>query len=235
MPTQDSIETARRLKLIVTIDDGRPAADPFKLPGLLRADVVDDVANLEELDVLTGTEEGERTEASGTKRKAFTEMERQLRGVHRFIQALDDDAINPEERKGLFESYLWQNGQIGQFDDERRVELARQAIKIDAENLVKAEWRCPAVRLARIQAQLAIIEEKEDPASGGGRQAANRARNTSLELAATTLLRVRFWYCCASRDADKTPELARIEYQPKRPYGSQDAPAPGPDSPVPPV
>jgi hypothetical protein len=36
------------------------------------------------------------------------------------------------------------------------------------------------------------------------------------------VLRVRFWYCCATRDADKSPELAKIEYQPRREYGSVD-------------
>ncbi|MBS0660983.1 MAG: hypothetical protein JSR82_22410 [Verrucomicrobia bacterium] len=35
-------------------------------------------------------------------------------------------------------------------------------------------------------------------------------------MAQTTLHRVRFFYCSASRDADQTPELARIGYQPRR-------------------
>jgi hypothetical protein len=86
---------------------------------------------------------------------------------------------------------------------------------------VREAWQYPEVRLARIKAQLAIIEDKEDEATGGDRQAATRTRNTAYDLAETTLLRVRFWYCCATRDADKSPELAKIEYQPRREYGSQ--------------
>lgn len=227
MPTSESIDLARRLKLVLTIDDKRKADDPLKLFPALRKDVVDDAEDLEDADGITGTSEGERTEASGKKRKAYNELERQLRGGHRYIMALDDDAITEEERAGVFEAYLWKGGLIGRFDDTRCVALAKQAAKVTAEGLVKELWRYPAVRLARIAAQLSIIEEKTDTASSGDRQAANKSRNTAFDLAETTLLRVRFWYCCATRDADKTPELAKIEYQPRREHGTatDDKPA----------
>ena len=45
-------------------------------------------------------------------------------------------------------------------------------------------------------------------------------RLLALALAEMTLLRVRFFYCSATRDGDQTPELARIEYQPRRDYGT---------------
>ena len=63
--------------------------------------------------------------------------------------------------------------------------------------------------------------------TGGNRQAANKSRDTAFDLAETTLLRVRFWYYCATRGADKTPELAKIEYQPRREHGTatNDKPA----------
>jgi hypothetical protein len=220
MPTSESTDLARRLKLVLTIDDKRKADDPLKLFPALRKDVVDDAENLEDADGITGSSEGERTEASGKKRKAYNELERQLRGGHRYIMALDDDAITDEERSGVFEAYLWKGGLIGRFDDARCVALAKQASKVAAEGLVKESWRYPGVRLARIQAQLAIIEDKTDTATGGNRQSANRTRNAAFDLAETTLLRVRFWYCCATRDADKTPELAKIEYQPRREHGT---------------
>jgi hypothetical protein len=220
MPTSESTDLARRLKLVLTIDDKRAAGDPLKLFPALRKDVVDDAENLEDADGVTGSSEGERTEASGKKRKAYIEIERQLRGGYRFIQALDDDAITEEERAGVFEAYLWNSGLIGDFDDTRCVALAKQAAKVTADGLVKELWRYPAVRLARIAAQLAIIEDKTDTATGGNRQSANKTRDAALDLAETTLLRVRFWYCCATRDADKTPELAKIEYQPRREHGT---------------
>ena len=115
---------------------------------------------------------------------------------------------------------MWKSGNIGEFDDGRCLALARQAVKVDSENLAKAEWRYPAVRLARIVAQLGIIEDEASEATGAGRQGATKARNEAQALGETTLLRVRFFYCSATRDADQSPELARIEYQPRREYGS---------------
>lgn len=220
MPTNESTELGRRLKLVLTIDNKRKADDPLRLFPALRKDVVDDLEDLEETDALTGSSEGERTEASGKKRKAYNELERQLRGGHRYLLALDDDAITEEERAGVLEAYLWKGGLIGRFDDARCVALAKQAAKVAEEGLVKEAWRYPTVRLARIEAQLSIIEDKTDTATGGERQSANKSRNTAFDLAETTLLRVRFWYCCATRDADKSPELAKIEYQPRREYGT---------------
>ena len=220
MPNDQSTELARRLNLVITVDDSREVGSTFKLPASLRADVVGDLAVLARLDALTGTAEGARAEASGTLRGAFEELERQLRGGHRFIQALDESVVSESERAGLFETYLWKSGNIGAFDDGRCLALARQAVKVDSENLAKAEWRYPAVRLARIVAQLGIIEDEAGEATGAGRQGATRARNEAQALGETTLLRVRFFYCSATRDADQSPELARIEYQPRRDYGT---------------
>lgn len=77
-----------------------------------------------------------------------------------------------------------------------------------------------APRLARIAAQLAIVDGLESPASGADREQATRRRDTALDLARTTLLRVRFHYCAATRDADQNPELVRIGFQPRREPGT---------------
>ena len=239
MPNDQSTELARRLRLALTVDDKRAADDPQKLPTALRKDVTDDLQSLDNADADTGTTEGDRTEAAGTLRKAFAELERQLRGSYRFLGAIDETAITDEERAGVFEAYLWKAGQLGRFDDGRCVALAKQAAKVQAEGAVPEAWRYPAVRLARIVAQLGIVESQQDAATGGSRQTANAVRDAAQDLAATTLSRVRFWYCCATRDADRTPELARIEYQPRRDYGTvgegKKAPAPAPSTPKVPV
>src|SRR5712691_2995445 len=75
--------------------------------------------------------------------------------------------------------------------------------------------------------QLGIVKGNAPTATGGDRQKAIELRNAALEMASTTLLRVRFYYCSASRDADKTPELAKIEFQPRRDPGTvEKKPAP---------
>lgn len=101
-------------------------------------------------------------------------------------------------------------------DDDRVLTNARLALGIGEEQVPNPAHRYPAARLQRIQTQLGIAELDQDKATGGDRQSATRLRNTALEMAATTASRVRFYYCCASRDADQTTELARIGFQPRR-------------------
>jgi hypothetical protein len=59
-------------------------------------------------------------------------------------------------------------------------------------------------------------------ASGGIAKKAIKVRDAALETAKTTLARVRFHYCSASRDADKTPELAKLDFQPRRMPGKAE-------------
>lgn len=120
----------------------------------------------------------------------------------------------------VFKAYDWKGGIIGKLDDGRTVALGRQALKVGAKEVSNAAWRYPQARLDRIKAQLDTIDANAGTASGADRQTAIAQRDAALETAGTTLLRVRFHYCSASRDADKTPELAKIEYQPKRDYGT---------------
>ena len=100
--------------------------------------------------------------------------------------------------------------------DDQVLANARLALGLGAADVPNAAHRYPAVRLQRIETQLGIAEFDQDTATGGNRQGATRLRNTALETEATTASRVRFYYCCASRDADQTTELARIGFQPRR-------------------
>ena len=50
MPNDQSTELARRLNLVITVDDSREVGSTFKLPASLRADVVGDLAVLARLD-----------------------------------------------------------------------------------------------------------------------------------------------------------------------------------------
>jgi hypothetical protein len=53
-------------------------------------------------------------------------------------------------------------------------------------------------------------------ASGGNGEKAPKLRDAAMETATKTLARVRHYYCCASRDVDQTPELAKLDFQPRR-------------------
>ena len=235
MPTDESQDVSRRLKLVQQIDDKRTKDDPFKLPAQLRSDVNADSASLADTDVSTGSAEGDRASASGARRRALIELERQLKGGYRFITGLDEDTITDEQRLKVFDSYGWKGGEIGRFDDSRVISLAETALAVGADEISQAEWRYPQARLDRITLQLGIVTGNAATATGGDRQKATDLRDTALEIARTTLLRVRFYYSSASRDADKTPELAKIEFQPRREPGTvEKKPAPKPE-PKPPL
>lgn len=70
--------------------------------------------------------------------------------------------------------------------------------------------------------QLGIVTGSAATATGGDREKAIKVRNAAMERAKTTLGRVRFHYCSASRDADKTPELAKLDFQPRRMPGKTE-------------
>jgi len=70
--------------------------------------------------------------------------------------------------------------------------------------------------------QLGIVTGNAVAASGGDREKATKLRDAALDTARTTLARARFHYCSASRDADKTPELAKLDFQQRRMPGKAD-------------
>jgi hypothetical protein len=71
-----------------------------------------------------------------------------------------------------------------------------------------------------------VFDQHAGAATGGDRQIATKLRNEALEAARETLAQVRFYYCSASRDTDRTPELATIGFQPRREPGSVAQPKP---------
>lgn len=76
IPTSESIDLARRLKLVLTIDDKRKADDPLKLFPALRMNVVDEAKDLEDADGITGSPEaaplGMRTRRRNSRKSSFS-------------------------------------------------------------------------------------------------------------------------------------------------------------------
>ncbi len=227
MPTDVSSDLTSRLTTAQTVDNGRAANSPFKLPATLRADLDADLAALKTTDADTGPAEGSRASSVAARRAALNELNRQHRGGYHFIAAIDETTITDGQRRQVFEAYGWPSGELGRLDDDLRlIALARQAPTVSATDAGGAAFLYPATRLARIAAQLAIVDAAESTASGADAQTATLRRDTAVSLAGTTLSRVRFFYCSATRDADATPELTRIGYQPRRDPGEVPHPEP---------
>ena len=168
MPTQESSDLTTRLTAVQTVDNGRAAGSPFKLPATLRADVDADLTALKLADSDTGPSEGARAAAVFARRAALDELVRQLRGGYRGIAAIDETTITEGQRLLVFDAYGWESGEIGRLDEDTRlIALARQAPTVSAADVGgNAAFLYAPARLARIAAQLAIVDAAESTASG---------------------------------------------------------------------
>ena len=222
MPNQQSLEQIELAELTQTVDDGRVAADPFKLSAALRTLLDTRLADLKAKDVAMLTSEGDRATASANLRAALDQLQKLLRDGYNFVQGLGSFAITDAARIGLFTAYGWESGLVGDFSDARIESLANQAITVTP-TIADATHRYPAALLTLITAQLAIVNTNQPLATGGSAQGATDARDAALALLQLINARMRFFYCNASDDLDQTPELVKIGRQPRRDAGAAAA------------
>ena len=187
------------------------------------------LTDLQAKDSATLTSAGSRAAASANVRGALDQLQKLLRDGYNFIQGLGSFAITDGERIGLFISYGWESGLVGDFNDARIESLANQAITVTP-TIADATHRYPAALQTLITAQLAIVNTNQPRATGGSAQGATAARDAALVLLQLVNARVRFFYCSASDETDQSAELVSIGRQPRRDAGAaQPLPAaPGP-------
>ncbi|MCX7410150.1 MAG: hypothetical protein NTZ32_18890 [Planctomycetales bacterium] len=229
MPNQQSLEQVELAELTQTVDDGRVTGEPFKLAAALRTLLDTRLTDLQAKDSATLTSAGSRAAASANVRGALDQLQKLLRDGYNFIQGLGSFAITDGERIGLFISYGWESGLVGDFNDARIESLANQAITVTP-TIADATHRYPAALQTLITAQLAIVNTNQPLATGGSAQGATAARDAALVLLQVVNARVRFFYCSASDETDQSAELVSIGRQPRRDAGAaQPLPAaPGP-------
>lgn len=218
MPNQQSLGQIDLAELTQSVDDARAAGDPFELPLAIRTLLDTRLADLKTKDAATLTTEGGRATASGNLRAALEQLRVLLRDGYNFIQALGSFAITEAHRLGLFTTYGWESGLVGEFSDARIESLANQAIVVTP-GIADPNLRYPAALLALITTQLGIVNANQPVATGGAAQAAIDARDEALDLLRLINARVRFAYCSASDDTDQTAELVSIGRQPRRASG----------------
>ena len=231
MPNQQSLEQVELAELTQTVDDGRVTGEPFKLAAALRTLLDTRLTDLQAKDSATLTSAGSRAAASANVRGALDQLQKLLRDGYNFIQGLGSFAVTDGERIGLFISYGWESGLVGDFNDARIESLANQAITVTP-TIADATHRYPAALQTLITAQLAIVNTNQPLATGGSAQGATAARDAALVLLQVVNARVRFFYCSASDETDQSAELVSIGRQPRRDAGAAAAQplpaAPGP-------
>ncbi len=213
------LEQIEIAELILAVDFTRLATDPFKLPAYLLALVQTRLATLRAKELIVQQRRGGLLGASGRGRAALDRIEVLLRDGYNRIQSIPSFEIDDPTRLGIFTSYGWDQGQIGEFDDPRIEQMAHLAIDITP-TIANPDHRYTATLVGLIQDQLDILNAEQTEATGGPSQVATQERDIALVDLQTANDRVRFYYCSASDDEDRTPELARINKQPHRPAGT---------------
>ena len=225
MPNQETPDQIEIAELTQSVDSARAANDPFKLSAGLRTLLDNRLIDLKAKDAVTLLKEGDRATASANVRTALDTLETRLKDGYNFLQGLPSYEISDADRLGVYTSYGWTSGLIGQFTDGRIEALANQALTATP-SIANPAHQYSAALLALITAQLAIVNANQPLATGGTAQAATEARDAALELLRQVNARVRFFYCSASDAIDQTVELAIIGRNPRGNGGSQPLPDP---------
>ena len=231
MPNAASLSAVSQGLLVQNVDDQRDAADHFKLPAFLRTEFDAGLTALSATDNDQVLTESDRAGGSAAARTAIDTMKQLLKDAFHGIKAIPSTEINPGQRLAVFTAYGWASGKQGTLGDARVIGLSRLGVQAHPE--VPAAWKYAPAIVTGLTAQLAILDANVDNANIGNREAATEARNNALDTFRVLLSRVRFYYCCAGPDADQTPELAKIGFQPRRDPGTVPNPVEPPAPPPP--
>ena len=171
--------------------------------------------------------EGDRAGASGICRACLAALEKGHRAGKSFFDGLlpefvpvavagDPPHISDAKRLQLHDRYGFAGGVIGNFDDARTEDLARQAAIASLLAVDNPAWVYPQPLLDFIAGHYATLQAHQSLATGGSRQTAVAATLAATEAAEDGIARVRGFYISASDDGDRTPELKKIGLQPRR-------------------
>ena len=213
-------------ELIVQVDNTRGSGAPFKLPGDLRSLIAGRLAFAKSKNAATSVSAGDAAGASVQVQAALDKLREALRDGFNHIKGIPSDDISSAQRVQAFTHYGWEGSKLGALTSATRVnhltDLAQAGV-----SSVLAIARYPASVMNKINNWSAVLEANEALAGGGTRQAAIEARNKARDDLRNANMRVRFFYCSQSDEGEKTAELARIGFQPRRERGDA-APQPLP-------
>jgi hypothetical protein len=222
--TLNAIETA---ELILQVDAARTAGDPFKLSATLNTLATTRLADTKGKNAAATLMGASTVGASEQRKQALGRLGELVRNGFNAIGAVPSEDITDAERLHAYTAYGWDGGKIGDIDIARTESLANLAVTATADAGVPTAGKYPATLVSRISNWLAIYDAASLLATGGSRQTLIQARDASRDQLEDTNSRVRLFYCSASDDGERTPELAKINMQPKRaPGDAQPQPSP---------
>ncbi len=225
------LEEIEKAELILAVDATRLPPSRFKLLLADRTELIARLAASKASNTATLSTGGTQITAQGTMRAGFDLLGARLRDGFNFIKAIPGYEITEPERDGLFTTYGWESGVIGDLPDARVEFLANQAITVTP-TVVNPAWRYSDNLLTHITTQLGIVNANQPLVQGGTINASFDLRDLDSAKLKTMNDRVRFFYCSASDEKDQTSELGKIGFAPRQNAG-EGQPQPLPDAPGP--
>ena len=151
-----------------------------------------------------------------------------LRNGYFHIQSISADDLSEGDRTAALVSYGWAGGNIGDLEDDERVEtLAGLGLSVQPPTVAPVA-QYPGSLRSRINNWLGILSGNEVISNGGTQATLVLAKDEKREALMRKLARVRYLYCYASDLGEANPELERIGFQRKRASGEAQA-QPRPD------
>ena len=212
------------------VNTGRAQDDGFKLTACLLALMTTRLADAKAKNSAVAMYEGAEAGADVQRADALYRLTCLLRNGYSYLLSIPEEDLPYAQQKQALESYAWEGSVLGDMTSPARVEsLARQVAVVAADTTIPSVAKYPASLASRISNWLGILEGTDVLAGGGSHQTLVHQRNGSRDLLLTAISRVRHFYCSASDDVESTPELARINMQPRRARGEAQ-PQPKPDT-----
>ncbi len=225
------LEEIEKAELILAVDATRPSPSRFKLLATDRAELIVRLASPKSSNTATLSSGGTQITVRRTMRAVFDPLTARLHDGFNFIKAIPGFEITEPERQGLFTTYGWESGVIGELPDARVEFLANQAITV-TQTISNPAWRYADNLLTHITTQLGIVNVNQPLVQGGTVQGVFDQRDLDSAKLKTMNDRVRFFYCSASDEKDQMLELGRIGFTPRHDAGELQQ-QPFPDAPGP--
>ncbi len=226
-PTYDALQTGA---LILQVNAARTAPDEFILSTSLASLLTARLADCRSRNAAAEFAASDAVGAAGRVVQANERLAALDRNGNSFLGSVDSESVTPDSLSAAYTLYGFPGGALGDLKDGSRVrQIARKAVEIAATPpaTLPVELRWPATLIARLTSWLAIYDANNGIANGGTRQTLIDQRNTARDLLEAAISRVRHAYCSASDAGEFTPELAKIDMQPRRkPGDAQSQPLP---------
>jgi hypothetical protein len=211
--------------LILQVDTGRAAGDPFKLPAALSTLVTTRLATAQGKNAAATLADASTVGGSAQKQQAVDKLKDLLRNGFKHIESIPSDDLPDADRAQVFTAYGWKGSVLGDLENTERLEgLAAEAVTATADATVPTAGKYPATLVTRITNWAGILAAANLLATGGSRQVLIQQRNDARDELHDANMRVRAAYAAASDDGESTPELAKINMQPKRKPGDAKPP-----------